>query len=275
MDRGRGALDPERGWPVSSIAKTLRDRFMKLLIWSAVIVVGVVGYWKLAFPTYAVRYRMTLQAEVDGRPVTGSGVIEVDYDIHPSWLVDLLGNTLFEAHVKGEAIPLDLGPKGVLFATMAYRFRPPPAVAGTIFDYTGVLFTQWPVFEKRGYTAVDVLRTIRQIGALSGSRDLPLDHTPIFVRFRNISDPSTIEEVDPTNLSASFGPGVKLDRVTLTITHDPVTRGISKNLPWIDDLLSGKLLLHKPPPLARGEPIPQLPQEGAFIYLDLKKGIEK
>ena len=43
----------------------------------------------------------------------------------------------------------------------------------------------------------------------------------------------TAEIVDPDDLAKSFGPGVRLVRVTIEITGEPVTRGIRKVLPWL------------------------------------------
>ncbi len=53
----------------------------------------------------------------------------------------------------------------------------------------------------------------------------------MLVRFRNIRDPSSVETVDPDNLAKSFGAGVRLKRITVQITDDPVTSGIDKRLP--------------------------------------------
>jgi hypothetical protein len=71
---------------------------------------------------------------------------------------------------------------------------------------------------------------------------------PLLVRFRDISDPKTVEKVDPANLAASFGAGVKLTRATIEtvpsgywpfnlfgIGGSPVTRGIEARLPWWKD----------------------------------------
>jgi hypothetical protein len=48
----------------------------RLGIFLALIVAAVVVY-SVAFPSVSVRYRLTLEAQVDGEPKTGSGVIEV------------------------------------------------------------------------------------------------------------------------------------------------------------------------------------------------------
>lgn len=53
------------------------------------------------------------------------------------------------------------------------------------------------------------------------------------VTFTDITDPTTVNQVDPTNLAATFGPGVSLKRITLQITDEPVTEGkIESVLGW-------------------------------------------
>lgn len=55
---------------------------------------------------------------------------------------------------------------------------------------------------------------------------------PQFVRFADISDPKSIELVDPDDLAATFGDGYKLKRITIQITDDRVTSGISRRFSW-------------------------------------------
>lgn len=54
---------------------------------------------------------------------------------------------------------------------------------------------------------------------------LPADGLPVLVTFDDIADPTSVERVDPADLTASFGPGVELKAVTLEITDEPVTVG--------------------------------------------------
>ena len=52
---------------------------------------------------------------------------------------------------------------------------------------------------------------------------------PRLVTFADIDDPATVTLVDPENLAASFGPGVRLASVTLEVTDDAVTEGDIQN----------------------------------------------
>ena len=65
---------------------------------------------------------------------------------------------------------------------------------------------------------------------------LPADGLPILVTFGDIADPTSVQRVDPTDLTASFGPGVDLKAVTLEITDEPVTMGQIERLPFWSDL---------------------------------------
>lgn len=79
---------------------------------------------------------------------------------------------------------------------------------------------------ERGFAAVAGVRGIREV---------PRERYPLLVTFENISDPATIKRVDPDDLAASFGPGVSLKRITLTITDEPVTAGeVEKVLGWLE-----------------------------------------
>jgi hypothetical protein len=44
-----------------------------------------------------------------------------------------------------------------------------------------------------------------------------------------------VQRVDPANLAASFGPGIRLKRITVEVTDDDVTTGIEKRLRWLGD----------------------------------------
>ena len=58
----------------------------------------------------------------------------------------------------------------------------------------------------------------------------------MLLRFGDLADPKSVARVDPNDLAASFGPGVKLVRATIEITDDPVTTGIEKRLGWVASL---------------------------------------
>jgi hypothetical protein len=63
------------------------------------------------------------------------------------------------------------------------------------------------------------------------------DLIPMLVAFDDITKPETVREVDPADLAAVFGEGVRLKAVTLEITEEAVTEGrVEGVLGWLDDV---------------------------------------
>ena len=194
----------------------------------SLIAVGFYGCVALSFPQASVRYRMTIEVEADGMVHTGSGVIEATYRLDPNWLPS---SRHVSSGARGEAVTVDLGSRGLLFALdrgqPGGRGFPPDLVVGAfgLMNGTG------------GMTRND----LRKIARLTGRLVLEPKYLPFLVRFLDPSDPRTIEQVDPSNLAATFGPGVALKPVTIEITTDPITRGIEKYLPWMAGPQLGRL----------------------------------
>jgi hypothetical protein len=63
---------------------------------------------------------------------------------------------------------------------------------------------------------------------------LPPEGWPMLVTFDDITKPETVRRVDPENLSAVFGEGVRLKALTLEITDEAVTAGrVEGVLGWL------------------------------------------
>jgi hypothetical protein len=58
---------------------------------------------------------------------------------------------------------------------------------------------------------------------------------PWLVTFSNISNPASVQAVNPDNLASYFGPGYKLKSIVLEKTDEPVSGGISHKLQWLGD----------------------------------------
>jgi hypothetical protein len=56
----------------------------------------------------------------------------------------------------------------------------------------------------------------------------------MLVTFGDEADPTSVAEVDPDDLAATFGEGVRLKRITVELTDDPVTSGIEARLAWMN-----------------------------------------
>jgi len=77
------------------------------------LVVAAYAIYADVFST-TVRYRLTLEAEIDGEPKFGSGVVQVTYSKNN----DPISSAQFSIDVRGEAVALDLGSRGTLFALL-------------------------------------------------------------------------------------------------------------------------------------------------------------
>ena len=203
---------------------------------------GTLGLSGCLFPSWTYRYRLTLDVDVNGVVKSGSGIIE-------SRIRDIsklpLSASAIEVHTKGEAVAVDVGGKGVLFALLAARTKD-GAPAGsalsvqTIFERAGLLPRDMKFEDKQS-----------QIERSRARVELLPAEIPFLVRFGDIADPKSVARVDPNDLAASFGPGVKLVRATIEITDDPVTAGIEKRLGWYQDLLQRKASLDGDTNIAR------------------------
>lgn len=172
-----------------------------------------------------VRYRLTLAVQTPEGERVGSSVVETKetYSTQPA-----LGGTYVS--LTGEATVVDLSPRGVLFCAMAWDPKRPPNPAPMRLNMPASAF----------YGRYDKAERITKLGQLLDAlnrdkpqTDLPLYSVPMLVRFRDLNDSASVERVDPDDLAAAFGPGVRLVRATVAITDDPVTEGIERWLPWL------------------------------------------
>jgi hypothetical protein len=75
--------------------------------------------------------------------------------------------------------------------------------------------------------------TIAQISGKRGHRTIAANELPELVTFANVNDPNTVTEVDPNDLQATLGPGIRWNEITIEVVDEPVTNGIEQKLPWI------------------------------------------
>lgn len=210
-------------------------------VWGVVaVLIAIIVLVAVAFPSVTVRYRLTLEANVDGETRTGSGVIEVTYGKNSK-----LSQSEISINVRGEAVALDLGSRGTLFALLREGADIRSGPEWIVFRAAGFSYGTLPSPVEEGF---------RRLRRLSGTFELPLTSLPLLVRFRDPNDQLSVEKVDPLDLAASFGDGAKLTRATLQIvppgiwpwnswgiTGEPITQDIEKRLPWLG-ALNGRYL---------------------------------
>lgn len=179
-------------------------------------------------PTY--RYRLTVEVTTPEGLRSGSSVIEVKTRRYgEEALPDQRG---FRSKVEGEAVAVDLGKRGFLFAALRTR------------DFEGwpqdVLRSVLPPMPNTGgdvqrqtFEAMLGLKGVHVIPRTTGQGRMRVDNYPLLVRFGDVRQPQTATIVDPDNLSASFGAGVSLRRITVARTDAAVTHSLASRLPFL------------------------------------------
>lgn len=200
------------------------------------------------------RFRMVAEVETPEGVKTGSSVIEVQWSTPPPLLG---GQGSADYRMKGEAVAIDLPNGQTLFVLLSSPTK-----------------VDWAPYALEGTGILRELTTAE--GADPGVRPVPrtkkypwgvVDNYPYFVRFRNATDPKTVERVDPDDLAKSFGAGTKLKALTVQLTSDPISRSIYRRLPWLRTQV-GSLVKYP-----RLTPIGDIPEErrlneGAFVRED-------
>jgi hypothetical protein len=127
--------------------------------------------------------------------------------------------------IRGEAVVVDL-PDSPLFALLKL-----PDAKGELSDYV----TQALAGGDRFRDFNDYFAAVRKLGGWfhSAKAELPREDWPMMVRFRDISDPKSVEQVDPD------AAGIK--RILLETTNDDVTTGIEKRMPpWFGQMIKDR-----------------------------------
>lgn len=211
---------------------------MKRLAIAVAIVAGLYLAWTWIDASPTLRYRLTLEVDVDGQTRIGSNVIEIRYDVAPAWLPSA---NRVNARVRGEAVAVDLGERGILFSLLR---GDPDAQSPYVADAVDIPLRELKIAGSVGGLEPAV---VRKAGGQTLRAEIPFSRLPLLVRFRDLADPNSVERVDPGNLAASFGPGARLRRVTIETTRDSVTTGIDSRLRWLSGLktyLDGSPLHH-------------------------------
>jgi hypothetical protein len=181
---------------------------------------GAVVLYKLAYPDYWHRYRLTLEIEIDGKVHTGSGVIEVIYQGQPY----IPGVGSYIPHLRGQAVFIDLGEHGAIVAAL----HPGTIQNGSLG--AAYLATRAFELESFGYEAY------RTIGNQKGRRELKPDNMPLLIWFPDVSNPKSARVIKPEEIPVFFGPAARLVSAHVEITSDPIVIDIDKKLPWYQEL---------------------------------------
>lgn len=224
-----------------------------------------------SLPTY--RYRLTVEVETPEGLRTGSSVIEVHTSMAGRYSIPTPG--VIGYRVRGEAVSVDLGSRGNLFALLRTE---------NDLDWPGSIMFRMARTQTRVQTNDGHYDPVRIFDARfsemlehRGLLELPSEFPsppfpkgmmarPLLVGFKDMADPRSVVKLDPDDLASTFGEGVRLRRITVQLTDDPVTTGISKKLPWLSTI-HGNLIK-----VPRGKSIKDMSFGSDVFDFDFMKG---
>ena len=125
----------------------------------------------------------------------------------------------------GEAVAIDLGQRGVVFALMSDQ------------SWENGLYQAFPTQDAYSRRGFEYYRKTLKTGMQAEWRE----NQPIFVTFNDLNDPLSVKSVRIGNLEQEFGEGIRFKRISVEITDEPVTRDIEKWLPWLPNRKKGSL----------------------------------
>ena len=178
------------------------------------------------------KYRLTVEVETPAGVKSASSILSV----RPNRSYGGTGTGSSFPQTKGDALVLDLGDRKNLVALLAYGDD------GANFDDSSFLPT-------RLLGGNDRRIAFRNVKEFAGTPALPVPQPqrPVFVSFANLADPKTARRVDAELLETSLGKGYRLRDISLAIVPngvwpidfggvlgEPVTRGITQKLPWLN-----------------------------------------
>jgi hypothetical protein len=194
---------------------------VRKLIWLVGILGLFYGYYRYDTRWNTVRHKVVVEVETPQGLKSGFSVSETR--TRKLWL-SLSGNK-YVSRERGEAVAVDLPDNQTLFALIGQNEN--------TYDLSELIGrTLYP----HG-SAYEVGRRSVNDPPVAFVRRFPYGGSglPLLVTFRDMSDPKSVVRVDPDDLAASFGAGVRLKRITVQVTDDPVTTGIEKRLGWWKD----------------------------------------
>ncbi|TPQ39934.1 hypothetical protein C2U70_06285 [Bradyrhizobium guangdongense] len=209
---------------------------MKWLAAILAAVIAVYAVYALNFPSYSYRYRLEISLSVEDRVHTGSSVIEVRWSCGPK----LAGLAQCSSSLGGQATVIELGPRGVVVATLYTGENVSPVPDGAI----NATWLCANAFGNRSTT-----EDLPKLPHLVGRRELSSNNFPRLVWFSNPADPKSARKVTVENIAKVLDPSARFTKAYVEITRDPIVVDIAKKLPWYPALLEaqkGKLIISEP-----------------------------
>jgi hypothetical protein len=169
------------------------------------------------------RIKLIATAEVDGKQVQGSTVIEL------TWRAS--GPRMYESE-KGEALILELAGRGTVYVLSRAHYKNGNINAGIV----GILVNKsmglkWPATARR-----EEFPIIREAAGRFTIRPLDDQNSfPLMVAFKDESRKDSIYEVRPDEFAKHFGADVKFVGLEFEFTDEPITDALKKRLPMLEE----------------------------------------
>jgi hypothetical protein len=177
---------------------------------------GSFALYKVNYPTYTYRFRLSIAVDVGGETKTAASVIEVEAVMRPMPIIFSPVNS----YVHGDAVFLDLGDRRDIVVLLACN---PDGTQDCI-----------PTLAPNEF-GITELKNLAELETLRGSRELTGRFMPTLVTFRDLNDENSVRMVRSDQFEEIFGPDVHFKRVWIEMTDDAVTRSIEKKLLWWDN----------------------------------------
>ncbi len=202
--------------------------------------------------SYSWHQKMTITFETPAGEVSGSSVSAVSW--RKQWFRwDGMG---WSSDLTGEAVVVEVTPGRFLFALLKG--------AGTT-EYMGSVAAA-SIAGREGRVLDEALfsEVYHRSNRARGVITVPEYQYPMLVTFDDITKPETVRRVDPKDLAAVFGEGVRLKAVTLEITDEAVTEGrVEGVLGWLGPYPEPRLI--SPDGRSTGAPFGMTVSHGDFI----------
>lgn len=170
------------------------------------------------------RFKMTVEVETPEGLRTGSSV----YEVKGIGSRDLItGGKGSRTTLRGEAVAVDLPGGKALFALLRM------ANGTSTDDHLGIMSMRLMDPAMINTEKDKSARRIASGDSIRSPADVPLSDYPLLVMFADINDPTSVTRVDPANLAASLGAGMRLKRIVVEVTDEDVTVAIGKRLAWL------------------------------------------
>lgn len=189
------------------MATDLTRRSAIALLGGAMALLGGCGRSASSF-----RYRMTVEGQ---NPGTAVYEVLAEKVVGPRLSEEKPGGSV----IRGEALVIETS-SGPVFALLESTGGSDALRVAVV----KALAPDAPLQPVESY--FDTIRALDAVRDGDAKGDLPRADWPTMIRFRDINDPESMEQVDPVSIG--------ITRISVETTRDPITTGIEKRLRWLN-----------------------------------------